>query len=82
MSCWGTSRRTSAPLLPEGLDPRERHHCGPAKYLGKTPMEIVTKYKDVDVFPWYRLPVALRGRRFEELWQLAYKVGHRQALEA
>lgn len=81
MSCWGTGRRTYAPLLPEGHDSRERHHCGPGKYIGMTPLDIVAKFKDSSTFPWYRLPEALRRRRFEELWQLAHRAGHRQALE-
>eukprot|EP00933_Yihiella_yeosuensis_P057812 TRINITY_DN5789_c0_g2_i3.p1 TRINITY_DN5789_c0_g2~~TRINITY_DN5789_c0_g2_i3.p1 ORF type:complete len:214 (+),score=38.57 TRINITY_DN5789_c0_g2_i3:75-644(+) len=81
-SCWGTSRRTSAPLLPEGMDPRERHHCGPNKYIGKTPVQIVERFKEKSTFPWYRLPENLRNRRFEELWQLAQKTGNKAALQA
>merc|ERR1711924_516116 len=80
--CWGTSWRTSAPLLPQGLDPRERHHCGPSQYIGKTPVQIVARFKDQAIFPWYRLPESLRERRFEELWQLAHRVRHKAALEA
>merc|ERR1740130_273840 len=82
MSCWGTSRRTSAPLLPQGMDPRERHHCGPAQYIGKTPVEIVARFKDSVTFPWYRVPETLRNRRFEELWQLAHKMKNKAALGA
>eukprot|EP00931_Biecheleriopsis_adriatica_P108347 TRINITY_DN82656_c0_g1_i1.p1 TRINITY_DN82656_c0_g1~~TRINITY_DN82656_c0_g1_i1.p1 ORF type:complete len:187 (-),score=30.37 TRINITY_DN82656_c0_g1_i1:60-620(-) len=81
-SCWGTSKRTSAPLLPEGMDPRERHHCGPNHYVGKTPLEIVERFKDSSTFPWYQLPEKLRNRRFEELWQLAHRCGHKSALQA
>merc|ERR1719411_178000 len=74
---WGTSRRTHAPLLPQGHDPRERHHCGPSKYIGKTPLQIVEKFKDGRTFPWYLMAEPLRGRRFEELYQLAHRTGHR-----
>eukprot|EP00747_Dinoflagellata_sp_TGD_P167749 gnl/TRDRNA2_/TRDRNA2_192777_c0_seq1.p1 gnl/TRDRNA2_/TRDRNA2_192777_c0~~gnl/TRDRNA2_/TRDRNA2_192777_c0_seq1.p1 ORF type:complete len:170 (+),score=18.41 gnl/TRDRNA2_/TRDRNA2_192777_c0_seq1:38-511(+) len=84
MSCWGTSRpgSTSVPLLPPGHDYRERHHCGPPAYIGKTPVQIVMAFKDTATFPWYRLPEALRLRRFEELYQLAHRTRNRVALEA
>ena len=82
MSCWGTGRRTGAPLLPQGHDVRERHHCGPVLYIGKTPVEIVSKFKDEANFPWYMIPMRLRNQRFEQLWQLAHKIGRRDALGA
>merc|ERR1719272_909740 len=73
MSCWGSSKRTSAPLMPAGMDPRERHHTGPIAYMGKTPVEIIAKFKDAETFPWYRLPTNLRTKRFEMLWQMAHR---------
>mmetsp|Transcript_36394 Transcript_36394/g.66671 ORF Transcript_36394/g.66671 Transcript_36394/m.66671 type:complete len:144 (-) Transcript_36394:53-484(-) len=81
MSCWGTSRQNVPPLLPEGMDPRGRHHCGPSKYIGKTPSEIVSLFK-VPSFPFYRLPDSVRAQRFEVLWQLAHKTGNKVALQA
>merc|ERR1719386_129097 len=82
MSCWGTSRRTTAPLLPQGEDPRERHQCAPSKYIGRTPTEIVARFKDQTTFPWYRLSVPLRKRRFEEIWQLAKLTKNKAAVQA
>uniref|UniRef100_A0A7R9ZWL1 Uncharacterized protein n=1 Tax=Pyrodinium bahamense TaxID=73915 RepID=A0A7R9ZWL1_9DINO len=82
MSCWGTSRRTSAPLLPEGHDYRERHHCGPKLYIGKTPEDIVARFKNQATFPWYLLPLNVRTTRFEVLWQQAHKANNREALKA
>uniref|UniRef100_A0A7S1AR08 Uncharacterized protein n=1 Tax=Noctiluca scintillans TaxID=2966 RepID=A0A7S1AR08_NOCSC len=81
-SCFGPSCRTSAPLLPQGEDPRERHHTGPAKYIGKLPADIVRLFKVEARFPWFRVDEKLRRRRFEELWQLAHKVKHKRALVA
>mmetsp|Transcript_43906 Transcript_43906/g.82021 ORF Transcript_43906/g.82021 Transcript_43906/m.82021 type:complete len:168 (+) Transcript_43906:58-561(+) len=80
-SCWGNVRRAIVPLLPEGLDPRGRHHCGPKQFIGKTPEQIVERFKDPTTFPWYRIPETLRQRRFEELWQLAHRCGYRTALQ-
>lgn len=65
--------------LARGLDPRGRHHCGPAKFIGKTPQQIVEGFKDPQSFPWYKVPEALRQRRFEELWQLAHRCGYKDA---
>ncbi|CAJ1335754.1 unnamed protein product [Effrenium voratum] len=79
---FGTSRRAVVPLLPEGMDPRGRHHCGPQQFIGKTPEQIVERFKDPATFPWYRVPEALRRRRFEELWQLAHRCGYKSALQA
>eukprot|EP00403_Amphidinium_massartii_P036086 CAMPEP_0178440704 /NCGR_PEP_ID=MMETSP0689_2-20121128/36945_1 /TAXON_ID=160604 /ORGANISM="Amphidinium massartii, Strain CS-259" /LENGTH=107 /DNA_ID=CAMNT_0020063545 /DNA_START=56 /DNA_END=379 /DNA_ORIENTATION=+ len=81
MNIWGTSRQNVPPLLPQGLDPRGRHHCGPSQYIGKTPSEIVSLFK-VPTFPSYRLPDDVRGQRFEVLWQLAHKTGNKVALQA
>lgn len=81
MNCFGTSRANNPPLLPQGLDPRERHHCGPSKFIGKTPVDIIARFKDTSAFPWYMVPLPLRNRRFEELWQLAHRTGHKAALQ-
>ncbi|CAK8995369.1 unnamed protein product [Durusdinium trenchii] len=81
-SIWGSSRRAVVPLLPEGMDPRGRHHCGPHTFHGKTPVQIVERFKDPSSFPWYKVPEALRQRRFEELWQLAHRCGHKSAKQA
>ncbi|CAE7036999.1 hypothetical protein AK812_SmicGene28623 [Symbiodinium microadriaticum] len=82
-SCWGNGkRRAIRPLLPEGVDPRGRHHCGPKQYIGKTPEQIVEQFKDPATFPWYQVPEPLRQRRFEVLWQMAHRCGYRSALEA
>jgi len=43
----------------------------PAVFVGKTPVEIIVRYKDPATFPWHRLPESASGRRFEELWRLA-----------
>lgn len=67
------TRRT----LPSTLAP---HSCiaerdPPAAYVGKTPIEIVVRYKDPATFPWHKLPEAACGQRFEELYRLS--VHHR-----
>merc|ERR1719231_1011288 len=81
MNCFGTSRMTSAPLLPQGEDPRERHHCGPPQYIGKTPVDIVAQFKDEATFPWYRMHPSMRTRRFEEIYQQAQRTRNRRAVE-
>eukprot|EP00929_Paragymnodinium_shiwhaense_P057115 TRINITY_DN28583_c0_g1_i1.p1 TRINITY_DN28583_c0_g1~~TRINITY_DN28583_c0_g1_i1.p1 ORF type:complete len:198 (-),score=22.42 TRINITY_DN28583_c0_g1_i1:132-725(-) len=82
MSIWGTGGRTSVPLLPQGMDPRERHHCGPHKYIGMTPKQIVSRFKNSAIFPWYRVAKPLHDRRFEELYQMARISKNKRAVEA
>eukprot|EP00746_Dinoflagellata_sp_MGD_P022741 gnl/MRDRNA2_/MRDRNA2_153240_c0_seq1.p1 gnl/MRDRNA2_/MRDRNA2_153240_c0~~gnl/MRDRNA2_/MRDRNA2_153240_c0_seq1.p1 ORF type:complete len:159 (-),score=24.26 gnl/MRDRNA2_/MRDRNA2_153240_c0_seq1:88-513(-) len=74
-------RRNVPPLMPEGMDWRERHHCGPADYHGRTPAEIIARFKDLNSFPWYRIPQKHRTQRFEELYQLAHKCRVREAMD-
>eukprot|EP00435_Cladocopium_sp_Y103_P058915 s130_g20.t2 len=93
-SCWGAVKRAYVPILPEGIDPRGRHHCGPHQFHGKTPIQIVQRFKaerspggkvdgeDPTTFPWYKVPEGLRDRRFEELWQLAHRCGYSDAMKA
>lgn len=54
----------------------------PPAYLGKTPIEIVVKFKDPSAFPWHKLPEAVCGRPFGELWHLAKQSRHHAAGEA
>mmetsp|Transcript_78372 Transcript_78372/g.199217 ORF Transcript_78372/g.199217 Transcript_78372/m.199217 type:complete len:191 (+) Transcript_78372:76-648(+) len=77
----GTSRPNKPPLLPEGMDPRERHHCGEKKYIGKTPREIVARFKNEATFPWYLVPESHRDKRFEELYQMAKQANHKDAVK-
>lgn len=77
-------------LLPEPLRPLQPFHdvrgwagpnAPPAAYAGKTPIEIIVRFKDPATFPWHRLPEAACGRRFEELWRLARQTQQRIAEE-
>jgi len=77
-------RDSSTQTPPPTLGPLKRRRSSrhpPAAYVGKTPVEIIVRFKDPAFFPWHRLPETASGRRFEELWCLSVDTGHEVATE-
>eukprot|EP00927_Polykrikos_kofoidii_P014571 TRINITY_DN16409_c0_g1_i1.p1 TRINITY_DN16409_c0_g1~~TRINITY_DN16409_c0_g1_i1.p1 ORF type:complete len:426 (+),score=78.92 TRINITY_DN16409_c0_g1_i1:76-1278(+) len=89
------SRSMSAPKMRRWTLARERpdhfssllglhgNQHPPVAYVGKTPVDIIVQFKDPATFPWHRLPEAVYGMRFEELWRLSRQdTCHQTAEEA
>merc|ERR1712048_216734 len=83
LATWSTSAsnlqgRALVPVKPGPLHELGAESEGqrpPSAYIGKTPIEIVVRFKDPATFPWHKLPEAVCGRPFEELWWLARHSG-------
>jgi len=81
------SKLSPCALVPEATGSLQQFNSDkssqpPHGYWGKTPIEIIVQFKDPGTFPWHRLPEAICGRKFDELWRLAKQLKHQLAEDA